>query len=101
MPRSSHDVKFFLGLVWYIVQYLPDLATYTHVLTPLTTKEADLHFPHWLEEHQRAFEGIKNLVVGRKCLTVINHENPGENCIFVTTDASDWRVGAVLSFGPT
>jgi hypothetical protein len=32
---------------------------------------------------------------------VINHDDPGENIIFVTTDASDRRVGAVLSFGKT
>jgi len=101
VPQSSHDVKSFLGLVRYIAQYLPDLANYTRILTPLTTKDADLHFPRWSTEHQRAFQGIKDLVVGRKCLTVIDHENPGENVIFVTTDASDWRVGAVLSFGPT
>lgn len=101
LPRSSHDVKSFLGLVRYIAQYLPDLAEHTRVLTPLTTKEADLAFPSWTSTHQRAFQGIKDLVVGRKCLTTIDHENPGENLIFVTTDASDWRVGAVLSFGPT
>jgi hypothetical protein len=101
VPKSSHDVKSFLGLVRYIAQYLPDLAAYTRILTPLTTKEADRHFPCWSPEHHRAFQGIKELVVGRKCLTVIDHEQPGENTIFVTTDASDWHVGAVLSFGPT
>lgn len=48
-----------------------------------------------------AFEAIKKLVVSRECLTVIDHEKPGDNKIFVTTDASDWRTGVVLSFGPT
>jgi hypothetical protein len=32
---------------------------------------------------------------------VIDHENPGENKIFVTYNASDWRTGATLGFGPT
>ncbi len=40
-------------------------------------------------------------MVSADCLTVIDHLNPGENKIFVTTDASDCRTGAVLSWGPT
>jgi hypothetical protein len=34
-------------------------------------------------------------------LTTIDHEHPGENKIFVTCDASKWRTGAILSFGPS
>ena len=41
------------------------------------------------------------MVVSRECLTVIDHDNPGQNKIFVTCDASDWRTGATLSFGPS
>jgi len=67
----------------------------------LTTKDAHKHFPVWTNEHQHAFEAIKALVVSADCLTVIDHENPRDNKIFVTCDASDWRTGAVLSFGPT
>jgi len=36
-----------------------------------------------------------------ECLTVIDHANPGDNKIFVTTDASDLRTGALLSWGPS
>jgi hypothetical protein len=64
-------------------------------------KEAQKHFPPRTEEHQIAFEAIKALVVSADCLTVIDHENPEDNKIFVTCDASDWRTGAVLSFSPT
>ncbi|KAL4257233.1 DNA/RNA polymerase superfamily protein [Pleurotus pulmonarius] len=53
----------------------------------------------WSDAHQQAFDGIKSLVASRECLTVIDHEDPGENRIFVTTDASDLGTGAVLSFG--
>jgi hypothetical protein len=31
----------------------------------------------------------------------IDHEKPGDNKIFVTCDASDWRTGATLSWGKT
>jgi hypothetical protein len=71
------------------------------LLTPLTTKDCEKHFPAWNTEHQNAFEVIKALVVSRECLTVIDHTNPGDNKIFVTCDASDRHTGAVLSWGPT
>ena len=34
-------------------------------------------------------------------VTTIEHLNPGDNKIFVMCDASDWRTGMTLSFGPT
>ncbi|KAJ2911334.1 hypothetical protein MD484_g9080, partial [Candolleomyces efflorescens] len=71
------------------------------VLNPLTTKECDKVFPPWTEEHQTAFDAIKRLVTSPECLTVIDHTNPGMNKVFVTTDASDTRMGAVLSYGPS
>ena len=72
-PKCTTDVCAFLGLVCYIAVFLPKLVDHTTVLTPLTTKEC------------------------RK----IEHLNPGDNKIFVTCDASDWRTGMTLSFGPT
>src|ERR1700676_375247 len=40
IPHNTTDVCLFLGLVRYISWYLPKLADFTCVLTPLTTKEA-------------------------------------------------------------
>jgi hypothetical protein len=68
-------------------------------LTPLTTKEARRDFPIWTTEHQTAFEAIKALIVSRECLTTIDHANLGDNKVYVTCDASDWRTGATLSVG--
>ena len=42
----------------------------------------------------------QEIVVSRKCLTVIDHDKLKDNNIFVTMDASDRCTGAVLSFGP-
>lgn len=81
--------------------FLPKLAEYMAVLTPLTTKEVDKVFPEWGAEQQEAFEKIKEVVLSRKCLTVIDHEEPGEREIFVTCDASERGTGAMLSFGET
>jgi hypothetical protein len=70
-------------------------------MTALMTKMAELHFPEWTGKHERAFTTIKNLVISLQCLTTIDHDNPGENKIFITCDASDYATGAVLSWGPT
>lgn len=100
-PKTATDVRSFLGLVRYISAYLPQLADFTVVLTPLMTKEVHRHFPEWNTTFQTAFDGIKALMVSCKCLTIIDHDNPGKNHIYVTCDTSDWHMGAVLSFGPT
>ncbi len=100
MPCTPAEVRAFLGLVRYLTVFLPNLADHTTVLTPLTSLKPD-RFPAWTEEHQFAFDSIKKLVVSVECLMVIDHVNPGDNKIFVTSDASDRRTGAVLSWGPT
>jgi hypothetical protein len=100
-PKSSSDVRSFLGLVRYLDQFLPSLADHTRFLTPLTTKTNEKDWPGWSKEHQQAFDAIKCLVVSRDCLTTIDHDKLGDNKIFVTCDASDWRVGAMLSVRPT
>lgn len=80
---------------------MPNLAEHTAILSPLTTKECNKNFPSWTGAHHTAFEAVKALVVSADCLTVIDHDNPGNNKIFVTCNASDYRTGAVLSWGPT
>ena len=95
------DVRSFLRLVRYIATFLPKLADFTCILTPLTTKEARRAFPTWTQEHQMAFDAIKALVASRECLTTIDHANLGENNVYVVCDMSDWRTGATLSVGPT
>ncbi|GJE98689.1 polyprotein [Phanerochaete sordida] len=101
IPRNTTDVRAFLGLVRYLDKFLPNLAEHTRLLTPLTTKDAERDWPGWTAVHQGAFDAIKELVISRECLTTIDHNNMGDNKISVSTDASDWRTGAVLSYGPT
>ncbi|KIK11332.1 hypothetical protein PISMIDRAFT_42768, partial [Pisolithus microcarpus 441] len=74
---------------------LPNLAEHTHILNPLTTKEADQRFPPWTQEHQAAFQAIKDLVVSPRCLATIDHDNPGDNWIFLTCDASNYHMGTI------
>ena len=99
--KSSTEVCTFLGLAQYILNFLPLLADHMLVLTPLTHKSVDIAFPTWQSEHQQAFDAIKSLVVGTDCLTSIDHDDMGENQVFVTCDSSDWCMGTVLSYGLT
>lgn len=89
----------FLGLVRYILNFLPCLATHTSILTPLTTKDSNKVFPEWNDRHLQAFDAIKQLVISRECLTVIDYKNLGGKRVFVTTDASEFGLGAMLSVG--
>ncbi|KAG1810477.1 uncharacterized protein HD556DRAFT_1222833, partial [Suillus plorans] len=82
-------------MVRYLAEHLPDIAKHTRILTTLTTKVAELHWPGWTATHEEAFTTIKRLVTSLHCLTTIDHDSPGENKIFVTCDASDYATGAV------
>ncbi|EDR02067.1 reverse transcriptase-RNase H-integrase [Laccaria bicolor S238N-H82] len=100
-PKSVTDVRAFLGLVRYLAAFLPALAEHTGILTELTIKECEKAFPTWTDRYQTAFDSIKAIVTSRECLTTIDLSKLPEYKIFVTTDASDKRSGAILSFGTT
>ena len=101
IPKSATETRSFLGLVRYLADFLPALAEYTGILTELTTAASGKKFPAWTDTYQKAFDSIKQIIVGRECLTTIDLTKLPEYKIFVTTDASDRRSGAILSFGKT
>lgn len=98
-PQSAKEVRQFCGLVWYVALFLPQITEHTQILTELTTKECNKVFPEWTMVHQVAFNAIKSAVVSQECLTTINFNLMPDSKIFVTTDASDFQSGVVLSFG--
>src|SRR6202789_3868766 len=100
-PKNVKQVQQFLGLVKYLNAFLPRLDFQSSILSRLTTKECEKNFPKWTPTYQQAFDNIKQIVISRECLTVIDHQKLDTNKIFLTTDASDRCTGAVLSFGPT
>ena len=101
VPKNTKEVQRFLGLVKYLSAFLPCLAIQCSILSRLTTKACKKNFPGWTQIYQTAFDNIKQIVVSRECLTVIDHKALKTNKIFLTTDASDRCTGAVLSFGPS
>ena len=100
IPCSVGHVHSFLGLVYYLAAFLPNLAKYTHVLNLLTSKEAEGSWPGWTLDHQMTFDHIKTLVCSHECFTSINHDALNSNQIFISCDASDFHTGTMLSFGP-
>jgi len=98
-PKSTSEVRGFLGLVHYIATFLPSLADHTGILTELTTKESKRKFPPWAPKYQKAFEAIKGIVTGQDCLTTIDFTKMPDYKIFVTTNTSDKCSSVVLSFG--
>ncbi|KAF7771080.1 hypothetical protein Agabi119p4_7054 [Agaricus bisporus var. burnettii] len=101
IPQNAKDVRQFLGLVRYVAVFLPDLARYSTILNKLTDKSSVTDFPDWNDSHQHAFDKIKELVLSRDCLTTIDYTAMPLKRVFVSTDASDFASGAVLSFGET
>jgi hypothetical protein len=99
VPKNASETCGFLGLVRYLVAFLPSLAEHTGILSELTMKESEKDFPLWVPKYQIVFDAIKAIVTGRDCLMTIDLTKLPENKIFVTTDTSDKCSGAILSFG--
>src|SRR5882762_408193 len=55
IPHNTTEVWSFLGLVCYISWYLPNLADFTRILTPLKTWD----FPPWTAKHNTASNQLR------------------------------------------
>jgi hypothetical protein len=64
-------------------------------------KECNINFPRWTNSHTQVFKSIQKAIIGHDCLMTIDHCQMPEMKNFVTTDASNFQSGAVLSFGET
>lgn len=78
-----------MGLVRYLVDFLPDLVEYIGILTELTTINAEKNFPAWTDHYQQSFDAIKSITVSHEYLMTIDLSKLPEYNFFVTTDASD------------
>lgn len=91
-PNSVVEIQRFLGMCNYYRRYIKDYAKKAKPLYKLCKKDV----PYiWSENCQRAFEELKNALT---TTTVLKFPDFG-NTFIITTDASDYAVGAVLSQG--
>jgi hypothetical protein len=89
-PQSITQLKAYLGLLNYYGKFLPRLS---EVLSPLHKLLKSNNKLVWSTECQRAFECSKDLLIKNQLLVLYDCSKE----LYLTTDASEYGVGAVLS----
>lgn len=88
-PRKERDIQCFMGLANYYRKFIKHFARRAAPLTNLLKKEQQFA---WTDECERSFNDIKEALINSPVLQLPN----AEKRFFVTTDASDQAVGAIL-----
>ena len=90
VPKTQREIKSFLGLLGYYRRFIKNFAKITKPLTQCLKKnEKVMHTKEFLE----SFNLCKNILTTEPVLTYPDFEKPFE----VTTDASNYAIGAILS----
>ena len=89
-PRTTKQVKSFMGTVNYYSRFVKDLATIAYPLHNLTRKYAKFK---WGPVEQAAFDLLKKRLASAPVMAYPNQEG----MFILDTDASDYAYGAVLS----
>ena len=91
-PQDTSSLRSFLGLASWYSKFIPDFATVSEPLRAVLRDCTDSSFK-WTTEAQSSFTLLKELVVNSQALALYDPELP----TYVTTDASDYGLGAVLT----
>lgn len=89
-PTSVTQLQAYLGLLNYYGKFIPRLSEKLVPLHKLLQKDTPFS---WSQECHDAFEKSKTCLVNSNLLVLYDGKKP----LFVTTDASEYGVGAVLS----
>ena len=90
MPEQLVDVQSFLGFVNFYRRFIADFAHIAHPLHALSRKNTSWA---WTQEHQEAFQSLKDRVTSATILVQPRTDRPFR----LETDSSDYATGAVLS----
>ena len=88
-PTNKKTVQRILGLINYVVKFIPKLFEVIRPLRELLQK--DIHW-HWEENTKKLFEDVKKLLSSDRCLAFSDVSKP----ITIQVDASNSGLGAVL-----
>ncbi|KAK3105395.1 hypothetical protein FSP39_024200 [Pinctada imbricata] len=89
VPTSTKEVERFCGFANYHRSFIKDFANISAPLYGLTGKNKFC----WEEQHQDAFDKLKNALMRAPVLSIPNQEGT----FILDTDASDFAIGAELS----
>lgn len=92
VPKSSDEVGRFVAFCNYYRRFVHNFAQITKCLNNLVKKGQVFD---WTDECQKAFESLKGKLINPPILQYPNFEQP----FVLTTDASNFALGAVLSQG--
>jgi hypothetical protein len=92
VPRTQKDIKSFLGLAGYYRKFIAEFSTIVKPLTNLLKKEA---IWKWSEPEQASFDLLKFKLTNTPVLRYPDFTKP----FILTTDASGYAIGAILSQG--
>lgn len=88
-PSDTKGLKRFLGMVNYLAKFLPLLSDMTEPLRRLEDKDVEWC---WLEQHQQAFNTVKQAIAKAPVLRYYDVKDE----VTIECDASDTGLGAVL-----
>lgn len=92
LPTSVTEIKSFLGLVGYYRKFIKDFARITRPMTLCLKKGRKILLD---DEYKESFEICKKILTNAPLLQFPDFEKP----FILTTDASNYAIGAVLSQG--
>ena len=88
-PKTTENVRSFLGLAGYYRAFVKGFASIASPLTRLLKKDVSFH---WHDVHQQSFDALKHALTHAPVLTFPDYQLPFIMC----TDASGLGIGAVL-----
>jgi Reverse transcriptase (RNA-dependent DNA polymerase)/RNase H-like domain found in reverse transcriptase len=90
-PKNDKEIKQFLGLAGYYRRFIKD---YAKIVRPMTIYlKKDVQFNYSDPEFQKSFQKLKQIIASDQILAYPDFNQP----FILTTDASDFAIGAVLS----
>ena len=88
-PTTKPELQSFLGLCTFMSRFIPNFGDKTAQLRELIKNDVPFR---WTNEHEKAFEKLKNELIGDD---IVSFHNPNKTCV-VWVDASDFALGGIL-----
>ncbi|XDV12346.1 hypothetical protein PO909_001044 [Leuciscus waleckii] len=89
-PTDVTSLRSFLGMLSWYNKFIPNYATLVEPLRACLRQDSEVE---WTDDAQQSFMDVKKCLVDSSALALFNLEMP----IIVSTDASDYGLGAILS----